>query len=173
LKQLILGGKIIESTKCRIALKGNAKSRSRFGFVVGRAIQVSWELTNIDTKRYDGGLLIVYMLSPSGTWTLLPSHDVPPLNPNQKHMIDRNPDGTPLTTSVLAEGWTQFAAADLQGAILESPPGRSISQKSFLWFFGTTMEEMYAKWALYAAVIGLVGTFVTNVLQILLQAKIL
>ena len=54
------------SSAYRIGLNGSAKPKSRFGFVVGREFEVSYEVTNIDSRIFPGGTLTVAISWPNG-----------------------------------------------------------------------------------------------------------
>lgn len=155
-----------------MSLNGTVKAKSRFGFAVGKEIEVAWELTNLDSRTYAGGVLVITMVPANGQFVSF-NYLVGKLEPNEKLVINRNEQNNPLTTNVLSEGFTLFMAR-MDGVDLQSPPGHVLnSQESFLSFIGKSMEEIYSKYALVAAVVGLIGTFVTAVLQLLLSFGVL
>jgi hypothetical protein len=155
-----------------IGLKGAVKPRSSLGFVVGSEIEVSWELTNLGATTFPGGILHIVMATPNGQFVEF-IYTVRPMNSGRKVLIDRNPDGSPLRTNVLAQGFTLFLAS-MDNAVLWSPPGRILPKGySFHSFLGKSKEEIYSKFALIVAVAGLVGTFITSVIQLLLTSGIL
>jgi len=152
-----------------IGLKGTAKPRSVFGFVVGSEIEVSWELTNLDNVSFPGGMLSVVMMPPNGQFVKF-DYKIDPLPPKGKVIVDKNPNGNRLKTNVLAEGFTLFSAS-MQNATLYSPPGVVLQpQYSFLSFLGKSMDEIYTKYGLIVAAAGLIGTVVIGTIQLLTHA---
>ena len=161
-----------QTTIYRMGLKGTTKSRSRFGYVVGREFEVSYEVTNLGDNHFLGGVLKVLIIPPNGQF-VVSSYRIPALAPKAKFLIDKNEVNQPLVKKVMAEGFNLFSAVvtgdDGVEAIIESPPDR-IRRKgeSFMDVFGKPMEEVYEMFALYLAVIGLVGTVVVSIIQLLL-----
>lgn len=150
-----------------IGLKGKVKPCSIFGFAVGKKIEVSWELTNLGSDPIpEGRILRIGMNPPNGQFVFF-SYPLSRIEPRETITIDKNEHGKPLSTNVLAEGYTLFSA-NCEGVEIQSPHGKKLDPKiSFLSFHARSMEEIYEKWALIFAVIGLLGTFVTSVLQLL------
>jgi hypothetical protein len=145
------------------------KPISRLGLVVGKEIELSWEVVNKSTQNFTGGILKVVMESPDGHFVILPS-SIPTLKPNVPVIIDKDVQGNIIITHVHAQGFTLFRAsvASTSNVVLQSPSGNIISPElSFFSFFGKTKEEISSLWALAVAVIGLVGTFIVSALQLL------
>ncbi len=155
------------STPNRIGIKGTVKATSRFGLVVGSNVEVTWELTNLSQTIYPGGFLVVTMYSPAGQYQTF-TYQIPAINAGAKHLESKNQDGTPLKTEVMSEGYSLFTAT-LQNGVLEFPPGRPLGNNAFLNMLGISKNEVYTKYTLLLAVIGLIGTVITSAIQILLS----
>jgi hypothetical protein len=152
-----------------IALQGKVKPRSALGLVVGKEIELSWEVTNLSTGNFLGGILQVHMESPDGHVVTLPSR-LPSLKPNERIIVDRDLLGNPLITHVHAQGFTLFYATigSTINVVIQTPSGNIVPPNvSFFSFFGKTKEELYSLWALIVAVAGLAGTFVLTLIQLL------
>jgi len=155
-----------ELSNIKIGLNGKTKPCSSLGFVVGSEIEVSWELTNLDSKRFPGGRLRITMVPPNQQYVWF-EFIVGTLNPGDKVIIDNDTHGNPLITNVLAQGFTLFFA-QLQNADIYSPPNRLINKDtSFLSMLGKSKEEVYALAGLILASIGLIGTTIIGIIQLL------
>lgn len=158
---------VLQSTNFKIGLLGKVKPKSRLGFVVGSEIEVAWEVTNLDPRPFSGGTLLITMSPANGQYVQF-GYEVNPLQPNEKMLIDKTPNGTPLTTNVIASGFTLFSARMDNVDIYSPPTEYRHPQTSFLSFLGKSKEEVYSLFALILAAIGLVGTFITSLIQLLI-----
>jgi hypothetical protein len=150
----------------RIGINGSVTARSRLGFVVGKEIELSWEVTNLDTRTFPGGLLTITMAPPNGQYVQF-NIPIDPLTPNQTLHIDRIQRGTPITSNVLAAGFTLFFAS-MQNTNIYSPPTQLIpSERSFHSFLGKSKEEIYALAGLILASTGLIATSIISAIQLL------
>lgn len=150
----------------KISLKGNIKPRSRLGYVVGSEIEVSWEVTNIDTRPFAGGWLVITMAPSNGQFVQF-GYKVYPLIPNGKQVINKNLDGNPLTTNVLSSGFTLFSAYMDNVDIYSPPTELRPTGTSFLSILGKSKEELYALFGLIVAATGLLLTAIIGIIQLL------
>jgi len=155
----------------RLALQGFAKPKSRLGFVTGKHFKVSYEVTNIGSQIFPGGVLRVVISWPNGQF-VRSDFRIKALSPNEKIKTD------PFITAPMAEGYGLFMgkieASDNRPVVIESPPGRiRTPEESFYSIFSKTPEEIYTKWALIVAIIALIWTSVVETLNLLLAFGIL
>jgi len=156
----------MQSSNIKIALKGTVKPRNRLGFVVGSEIEVSWEVTNIDTRPFTGGTLVITMAPANGQFVQF-AYKVDPLIPNGKQLINKNPNGNPYTTNVLSSGFTLFSAYMANVDIYSPPTEYRDPRTSFLSILGKSKEEVYSLFGLILAAIGLFGTTIIGIIQLL------
>jgi hypothetical protein len=156
-----------EITNIKIGLKGTVKPRSRLGFVEGSKIEFSWEVTNIDSRPFSGGSLIITM-SPSNGMFVRFMYEVKALQPNEKTIIDKNLDGTPLIDTVLASGFTLFSAQMNNADVYSPPTVYRDPRTAFMSILGKSKEQVYSLFGLIVAAIGLVGTTILGIVQLLI-----
>ncbi len=161
----------------KIGLIGKTETDNIFGFVVGAEIRVTWEITNLDSRTFPGGTLVIVMAPPNGQYVQF-AYSVKSLKPVEKDVKDQNQNGSPLTTNVLAPGFTLFSAemimAQPYSAEIYSPPGElRVKGTSFHSLLGKSKEEFYAIIGLYLASVGLVITSIISALQLLHDLRII
>ncbi|MGD0645923.1 MAG: hypothetical protein ABSA75_13535 [Candidatus Bathyarchaeia archaeon] len=156
----------MQSNNIKIALKGTVKPRSRLGYVVGSVIEVSWEVTNVDSRPFPGGMLTITMVPANGQFVQA-TYKVDPLLPNGKQVMNKNPNGSPYTTNVLSSGFTLFQAYVANVDIYSPPTEYRDPRTSFLSILGKSKEEVYTLFALIVAAIGLFLTAVIGIIQLL------
>jgi hypothetical protein len=110
----------VQTNNIKIALKANSKPRSRLGYVVGSVIEFSFEVANIDSRPFSGGTLAIIITPANGIFVRF-TYPVKSLQPNEKTIIEKNSNGDPLTTNVLASGFTLFSA-QMDDVDIYSPP---------------------------------------------------
>jgi hypothetical protein len=156
----------MQSKNIKIGLNGTVKPRSILGLVVGSEIEVSWEVTNLDSRPFSGGFLKITMVPANQQFVQFVYH-VDPLQPKEKTVIDRNQDGTPLTTNVLATGFTLFSA-QMDNVDIYSPPTQYRDPRtSFLSMLGKSKEEVYSLFGLIIAATGLLMTSIIGLIQLI------
>jgi hypothetical protein len=156
----------MSSPNFKLGLNGKVTPRSMLGFMVGTEIEMVWEVTNLDTRTFPGGQLAIVMASANGQFVQF-LYSVKPLLPNEKLVIERDQNGNPLTSNILAPGFTLFSA-QMNNVNIYSPPTQYRHPgTSFLSILGKSREEVYAIFGLIIASIGLVTTSIVSLIQLL------
>lgn len=134
--------------------------------MVGSEIEVSWEATNIDSRPFTGGMLVIIMAPANGQFVQF-TYKVDPLVPNGKQVINKNPNGKPYTTNVLSSGFTLFSA-QMDNVDIYSPPTEYRDPRtSFYSILGKSKEEVYSLFGLLLAATGLFLTAIIGIIQLL------
>ncbi|MCW4000423.1 MAG: hypothetical protein NWE93_09300 [Candidatus Bathyarchaeota archaeon] len=163
------GGAQAQSNNFKIGLKGTIKPRNILGIVVGSEIEVSWEITNLDSRPFPGDTLYIIMKPPNDQFVQF-KYPVKPLQPDEKTIINKNEEGNPLTTNVLAPGFTLFSA-HIANVDIYSPPNQyRHPATSFLSMLGKSKEELYSLYGLLIASSGLLITSIIGLIQLFLNS---
>jgi hypothetical protein len=130
-------------------------------------MELSFEVTNIDTKPFPGGLLRI-IINPANGIIVNFVYPVKALQPEEKTVIDNKSVGAPTTiTRILAPGFSYFAAK-MDNVDIYSPPTEYRDPNTFFTsVLSKSKEEVYALFGLILASVGLFLTAIIGIIQLL------